>query len=168
MSWDPLPRGTNRRAPDAARDGRILAIDLGLKCGFAVFDGDGALLAYHSTRFPSTAMIKKAGWKVLMRWPNLERIVVEGDPEIAAIWHKLATKRGIAFEGVKPETWREALLKPSERKDGGSAKKAAGRIARKLIKASAAPSPKGRMTSDVCEAILIGLWAATRDTPDPR
>ena len=162
MDYDPAAATAPKQAPDPARDGRILAIDLGLKCGFAVFDDGGALLAYRSTRFPSAATIKKAGWKVLMRWPNLRLLVVEGDPELAAIWRKLAAKRGIACEGVSPETWRAALLKPSERRDGGSAKKAAARIAREIIAASDAPAPKGRMTSDVCEAILIGRWASTR------
>lgn len=161
MSWDPTDTATSngpKRANDID-DGRLLAIDLGLRCGFAVYNADGDLLAYRSTHFPSVSTIRKASYKLLARWPRLTHIVVEGDREIGEIWHKLADKRGIHFQRVSPETWRAGLLTPTERSNTANAKAAARRIARDLIAHSPAPMPKSRMTHDVCEAILIGKWA---------
>ncbi|GEM_PF-3370579 len=161
MTWDPAPRRTVRKRADAPAEATLLAIDLGLKCGFAVFDTEGTLVGYHSTRFPRPSALKAAAWNVLMRWPNLERIVAEGDAAIADQWRKLADKRGIAFERIGAEAWRVDMLKPSERTDGSTAKAAARRIAERIIASSNAPKPKARMTHDVCEAIVIGAWATS-------
>ncbi len=138
----------------------LLAIDLGLKTGFAVYSELGELVAYRSTRFPSTAAIKKAAWGVLRDIDELTHVVVEGDRLLAAIWRKVAEKRGLAFQVVTPETWRAVVLHPRERRDGSAAKKAAFELGEEIIRASDVPAPTGCLTSDVVEAVLIGQWAA--------
>ncbi len=164
-TWDPAPRHVVHKHPTAEARAVLLAIDLGLRCGFAAFDEDGDLVGYHSTHFPRPSMLRATAWKVLMRWPNLRRIVVEGDPSYAALWQKLADKRGIAFSIVRPETWRARMLKPRQCVSGQAAKQAARNLSRRIIAASTAPRPKGPMTTDVCEAIVIGAWAALADLP---
>lgn len=137
----------------------LLAIDLGLKTGFAVFGHDGELISYRSTRFPSAAAMKKASWGLLREVEHLAHLVVEGDKALATIWRNVASKQAVAFEIVRPETWREGILHPRERRSSVAAKKAAFELADKVIRASEAPAPTGDLTSDVAEAVLIGLWA---------
>ena len=139
--------------------GALLAIDLGLKTGFAVYGPCGQLRSYRSTRFPNHAAIKRAAWRVLCEIEDLTLVVMEGDARIADVWRKVARKRGAAVVMVAPHTWREVLLAPRERRSGVAAKRAADRIARELIAQSPAPLPTGRLTSDVAEAVLIGRWA---------
>lgn len=138
----------------------LLAIDLGLRAGFAVFDDCGELVSYRSTHFPSYAAMKKAAWGVLRGVDGLAHVVVEGDKNLAALWRKPAEKQGLLFESVTPETGREVLLLPRQRRDSATAKRAADELAARLIANSPAPAPTGTLTSDVAEAILIGAWAA--------
>ena len=153
MVWSPMPQGESGRAVDPARDGRLLAIDLGLRCGLSVFSDDGQLLAYRSTHFLNPATLRKVAWKVLAAWPNLTRIVVEGDRELAEVWGKLATKRSIQFTTVTPQQWRADVLKPSDRRNGQDAKVAA----RKCRGLGESPLGLGapRVSNDVRMAILI-------------
>lgn len=145
-------------SPETAQT--LLAIDLGLKAGFAVYDERGELIAYRSTRFPSTAAMKKASWGILREVEGLTAVVVEGDRNLAAIWRKVAEKQGVAIRSVAPEVWRAELLLPRERRSSADAKKAAFVLADAVIRDSDVPAPTGDLTSDVAEAVLIGLWAA--------
>lgn len=138
----------------------LLAIDLGLKAGFAVYESHGELISYRSTRFPSTAAMKKAAWGVLRDIDGLQHVIVEGDRLLAAVWRKVAEKRGLTFEIVRPETWRAVVLLPRERRDSATSKKAAFTHADEIIRASDVPAPTSQLTSDVAEAVLIGRWAA--------
>ena len=142
-------------APDAPR---LIAIDLGLKSGLAVYDQRG-LLSYRATRFPSARAIKRAAWAVLCEVDALAHVFVEGDKDLAAHWRRAAEKQSLSFQSVRPEQWREGVLLPRQRRAGTIAKRAAMSLAHELIRASAAPAPKVPLTSDVAEAILIGYWA---------
>ena len=84
----------------------------------------------------------------------------DGDRALAAHWRRAAEQQGLSFQSVAPERWREALLLPRERRSAALAKQSAKRHALTLIRASEAPLPKGSLTSDVAEAILIAHWAA--------
>ncbi len=145
-------------APEA-----LLAIDLGLRCGFAVFEVDGELLSYRSTHFPNRKALKDAAWGILKDIPNLVHVIVEGDKNLAEIWRKAAEKQGMSFEIVPPEVWRADMLTKNQRGDAQTAKANADRIALEIIEESdTAPAPKVELTNDVCEAILIGAWASSR------
>ena len=138
---------------------RLIAIDLGLKSGVAIYGSNG-LVAYRATRFPSKRAIKEAAWSVLYGVNGLQHVFVEGDRALAAHWRRAAEQQGLSFQSVAPERWREALLLPRERRSAADAKQSARRHALTLIRASEAPLPKGPLTSDVAEAILIAHWAA--------
>ena len=143
---------------DDTATSKLIAIDLGLKSGLAVYDQQG-LLSYRATRFPSTRAIKRAAWPVLYELDALTHVFVEGDKGIATHWRRAAEKLSLSFRSVRPEQWREGVLLPRQRRAGTIAKRAALSLAHELIRASAAPAPKVPLTSDVAEAILIGYWA---------
>ena len=138
---------------------RLIAIDLGLKSGVAIYEPNG-LVAYRATRFPSKRAIKRAAWSVLYGVDGLQHVFVEGDRGLAAHWRRAAEQQGLSFQSVAPERWRAALLLPRERRSAIDAKRSARRHALTLIREGDAPLPKGTLTSDVAEAILIGHWAA--------
>ena len=138
---------------------RLIAIDLGLKSGMATY-GPNGLVAYRATRFPSKRAIKEAAWSVLYGVDGLQHVFVEGDRGLAVYWKRAAEQQGLSFQSVAPERWREALLLPRERRSAAEAKRSARRHALTLIRESDAPLPKGPLTSDVAEAILIAHWGA--------
>jgi hypothetical protein len=145
--------------PDAARSVRLLAIDLGLRCGWAAFAAEGRLLAYGSRHFGSRATLRKAVPQILQEYPTLALLVVEGGGDLFAPWQKEAGRRGVALKQVMGEDWRKSLLLPYPRRSGAGAKAAAGGLAREVIGRSGAKRPTS-LRHDAAEAILVGVWAA--------
>jgi hypothetical protein len=144
--------------------GTLLAIDLGLWTGLAVFGPDGRCRRYRSTHFPNAAAIKKSVSRILAEAGEGGRcvaLVCEGDRELADIWTRAGTRRGIVCEWTSAEVWREALLWPHERRDGEQAKDTADRRAREVIAWSGGNKPIS-LRHDAAEAILIGLWGCIR------
>ncbi|RAL22343.1 hypothetical protein DL240_10870 [Lujinxingia litoralis] len=135
----------------------LLAIDLGLRCGFATYDRSGHLLRYRSTNFGSARRLRDAAWSVLRQEGPLEWVVMEGDRQLAEIWGKPATRQGARQVQVAPETWRGELLLSRKRRSGADAKAAADDLAREVITWSRATRPTS-LRHDAAEAILIGLW----------
>lgn len=135
----------------------LLAIDLGLRCGLALYARDGRLLRFSSRSFASITTLKRAAWGVLAEVPELEVVVVEGDRALGEVWRKAAEKRGARGLFVSPERWRSALLYAREQRSGKDAKRNADVLARAVIEWSGAPRPTS-LRHDAAEAILIGLW----------
>lgn len=142
-------------------EARLLAIDLGLRCGWAAFDETGRLLRYGSRHFGTRAALRKAIPQILNEYPRLTRLVVEGGGELYIPWEKEAARRGLAIRQVASEEWRAAVLKPTQRRSGEAAKEAADAVARDVIERSGAKRPTS-LRHDAAEAILVGAWAATR------
>lgn len=140
---------------------QLLAVDLGLRTGLALFDADGYLLQYHSQHFANRAALKRQLYGTLEPMRPLLAIATEGDPHLAALWSKLPLKWGARHLHVQAHTWRERLLKPREREHGGAlAKQHAQRLALATIAHSPhAPRPHGELRHDAAEAILLGVWA---------
>ncbi|HZE99102.1 MAG TPA: hypothetical protein VE981_19005 [Planctomycetota bacterium] len=138
---------------------RLLAIDLGLRCGWAAFDGSSRLLGYGSRHFGNRTALRKAIPQILDGYPQLARLVVEGGGELYLPWGKEAARRGIAILQVMSQEWRADLLKPSQRQSGVDAKEAADKVARDVIAKSGAKRPTS-LRHDAAEAILVGLWAS--------
>lgn len=139
---------------------RLLAIDLGLRCGWAAFDGEGRLLAYGSRHFGSRGMLRKAIPRILDEYPQLSLLVVEGGGDLFVPWEKEAARRGIGVKQIMGEDWRKTLLLPRDRQTGKDAKAAADIVAREVIERSGAKRPTS-LRHDAAEAILAGAWAAT-------
>jgi len=142
---------------------RLLAIDLGLRCGWAAF-GSCGLIAYGSRHYGNRTMLRKAIPRILDEYPQLELIVVEGGGDLFVPWQKEAARRGIAVKQVMGEDWRKALLLPRQRRSGADAKAAADGVARDVIERSGAKRPTS-LRHDAAEAILVGAWATSFRSP---
>ena len=141
------------------REIRLLAIDLGLRCGWAAFADAGRLTAYGSRHFGSRTTLRKAVPQILDAYPRLALLVVEGGGDLFVPWEKEAARRGIAVKQVMGEEWRRTLLLPYQRRSGEDAKAAADGLARDVIERSGAKRPTS-LRHDAAEAILVGAWAA--------
>jgi hypothetical protein len=151
----------------------LLAIDLGVKAGLALYGDDGRLRWARSHNFGSAARLRRAAATILREHHDLEVLILEGDRALAEIWCKSAQRQGILEHHlIGAETWRDLFLHARERRSGALAKDAADPLARAVIAWSGAPRPTGPLRHDAAEAILIGLWGViTRgwltDLPEP-
>lgn len=135
----------------------LLAVDLGLRTGLALYAEDGRLLWYRSQNFGSSTRLRRAVHGLLNTLPELAWLVVEGGGNLAEIWEREAGKRGVATRRIAAERWREQLLLPREQRTGKQAKHSADDLARRVIAWSGAARPTS-LRHDAAEAILIGLW----------
>jgi hypothetical protein len=135
----------------------LLAVDLGLKTGLALFSGDGALVWYRSHNFGSTERLRRGVPGILESIPDLSAIVIEGGGNLATVWLKEAERRGITPICIGAKQWRETFLYPREQRSGIEAKRHAGEMARKVIAWAQASKPTA-LRHDTAEAIMIGLW----------
>lgn len=135
----------------------LLAVDLGVRTGFACYGDDGRLRWYRSRNFGTAARLRRAIPALLQEPPDITRIVVEGGGPLATAWAREAERREVLLVQVSAETWRELFLLPREQQSGEQAKLVAGRLARRVIDWSGAPHPTS-LRHDAAEAILVGLW----------
>jgi hypothetical protein len=147
--------------------GRLLAIDLGLHSGLALFDmADGTLIDWRTHTFPDRTRFKAGVHALVERQGRmLDAVVAEGDPKIARVWAKELRKLGLVLEVVSAEDWRRDVLLPRERRDRSAARAGAVRHAERII----AESDAGRTaqcTPEAAEAICLGRWALQRGIDD--
>ena len=135
----------------------LLAVDLGVRTGFACFGEDGRLRWYRSQNFGAAARLRRAIPGLLANPDDLARVVIEGGGPLAEAWRVEAGRRGVLFQRVSAEEWRSLFLLPREQQSGPAAKAVAGRLARRVIEWSGAPRPTS-LRHDAAEAILVGLW----------
>ena len=135
----------------------LLAVDLGLKTGLALFGENGKLVWYRSHNFGTTDRLRHAVPGILNTTSDLTALVIEGGGNLATVWEKEAERRGIMLIQIGAEKWRQLFLYDREQRSGTDAKKYAGEMARKVIEWSAAPRPTA-LRHDTAEAIMIGLW----------
>src|SRR5437773_1083408 len=126
--------------PEEGRAVRLLAIDLGLRCGWAAF-GAAGLIAYGSRHFGSRTTLRKAIPQILDNYPRLPLLVVEGGGDLFVPWEKEAARRDVTVKQVMGEEWRRSILLPYQRRSGKDAKTAADGLARDLIQRSEAKRP---------------------------
>ena len=150
----------------------LLAVDLGLRTGFALYGADGRLVSYRSQNLGSRARLRRAAGSVLADHRGAERVALEGGGDIADIWVRAAERAGRRTRVIDAHVWRRRLLLPREQRHGTDAKAAADGLARAVIEWSGAPRPKGALRHDAAEAIAIGLWGVLdagwlADVPEP-
>ena len=136
----------------------LLAVDLGLKTGLALYGQEGKLIWYRSKNYGTTARLKRDVNNLLGSIPALIYIVVEGDRGLSEIWEREAVRRDIPFRQINAEHWRQKLLYAREQKSGPKAKLNADFLARNIITWSGLKGPTS-LRHDAAEAIMIGLWA---------
>ncbi len=135
----------------------LLAIDLGLKTGLALYGRNGRLAWYRSQNYSSAKRLKSAVFGIFKENPDISILVLEGGGHLADIWIKEAQRRQISIKQISAETWRKKFLYHREQRTGPQAKKNAEMFARKVIKWSGAKRPTS-LRHDAAEAILAGLW----------
>jgi hypothetical protein len=137
--------------------GALLAVDLGLRTGLALYGRDGRLISYRSRNFGTATRLRRRVPGLLDELPRLRRIVLEGGGPLARIWEHAALRRAITVRRISAETWRKRLFLVREQRNGPQAKLSATRMARRVIEWSDAPRPTA-LRHDAAEAILVGLW----------
>ena len=137
--------------------GTLLAVDLGLRTGLALYGADGRLVWYRSQNFGSSARLRRGVHGLLHDNPELERLVLEGGGPLADIWEREAGKRGVEVRRIAAEVWRRRLFYAREQRSGAQAKHNADPFARRVIEWSGAARPTS-LRHDAAEAILVGFW----------
>ena len=137
----------------------LLAVDLGLRTGLALYGDDGRLRWYRSQNFGSASRLRRAVHGLLNTLPEVRWLVLEGGGNLAGIWENEAEKRAIDVLRIGAEVWRQRLLYGREQRTGAQAKSSADPFARRIIEWSGAPRPTS-LRHDAAEAILIGFWGA--------
>lgn len=140
-----------------AKNNHLLAIDLGLRGGMALFGQDGRLRWYRSQHFGSVTQLRRAATHIIGETQNLQWILSEGDYSLAAVWERVAMKQQVRVQRVSAQAWRGDLLDGSERQSTADTKKNAVAMARRIIDWSDLAQPAS-LRHDAAEAILIGLW----------
>ncbi len=148
---------TTEHGQEEAGSGGLLAVDVGLRTGFALYGSDGRLRWYRSHNLGTAARLRRAASRVLVEAGPVSHLVLEGGGPLAMIWMKEAESRGIQVLLTSAEMWRSCLLYSREQKDRLTAKQAAGALARRVIHWSSLPGAV-RLRHDAAEAILAGLW----------
>jgi hypothetical protein len=137
----------------------LLAVDLGVRTGLALYGDDGRLRWYRSQNFGNAARLRRAVPVLLDEAGELAYLVVEGGGRLAEAWAKEAAARDIDVRWVSAEAWRSLLFYPREHRTGEIAKKRADEVARRVIEWSGARRATS-LRHDAAEAILVGLWGA--------
>lgn len=141
--------------PEASpTQGQLLAVDLGLRAGLALYGRGGRLVWYRSTNFGKLDRLRRGVYGVMQRAGTLDCVVIEGGGNLAAVWRREARRRGVSVLQIDAATWRRKLLLP---RNQGRAKYHADHLARQVIEWSNIKRPTS-LRHDAAEAILIGLW----------
>ena len=137
--------------------GSLLAVDLGLKTGLALYGRDGRLCWYRSKNYGSAASLRRGVNTLLNSLPDLLFLVLEGGGPLAVIWEREADRRKIPVRQINAEKWRQKLLYSREQMTGLKAKYYADDLARKIITWSGISRPTS-LRHDTAESILVGFW----------
>ncbi len=135
----------------------LLAVDLGVRTGFACWGDDGRLRWYRSQNFGSSARLRRGAPRILDTEPDLARLVIEGGGPLATLWRSAAEGRQLETRQVSAEEWRGLFLLAREQRTGADAKLAAARLARRAIAWGGGRAPTS-LRHDAAEAVLVGLW----------
>ena len=137
----------------------LLAVDLGVRAGFACWGDDGRLRWYRSQNFGAARRMRRAIPALLDDPPDLARLVVEGGGPLVDPWAAAGHRRALTVQIVSAEVWRPVFLLQREHGSGPQMKAVADRLARRVIAWAEGPRPTS-LRHDAAEAILVGLWGA--------
>jgi hypothetical protein len=138
--------------------GGLLAVDVGLRTGLALYGRNGRLLWVRSRHVGGLPHLRRTAAAILRETPDLARVVLEGGGPAGEIWLRAAADRRVTAALVFAETWRPRLLLDRQQRSGSDAKRFAISLARETIRWSGVTPPR-TLTDDAAEAVLVGLWA---------
>lgn len=135
----------------------LLAVDLGLRTAWALYDSEGHLSRFESRHFGNRSRLRSGVPTVVRTLPaGIEVVVAEGDAKLGKLWFDC--RPTWETELVYAEKWRRDLLWQRQRRSGPVAKEAALELAAKVIRDDACGWATG-LNDDTAEAILLGYWA---------
>lgn len=76
--------------------GSLLAVDIGIKTGIALFNDRGRLVWYRSHNFGTSSRLRRAVRSIFLSIPDLSWLVPEGGGPLADIWGNEALRRKIS------------------------------------------------------------------------
>jgi len=135
----------------------LLAVDVGLHTGLALFSEEAKLLWYRSHHISSPAKLKKVIGKLLRDEPRPSHLLLEGGGPLADLWLCEAEKLAISSRQIHAQQWREQLFYARQHRSGSQAKREADGLARQVIEQLGGKKPTS-LRHDTAEAILIGLY----------
>ncbi len=141
----------------AIKTDHLLAVDVGLHTGLALFSADARLLWYRSHHIASPAKLKKVIGKLLRDTPRPTHLLLEGGGPLAELWLREAEKLAVKAEQIHAQQWREQLFFARQHRSGPQAKREADGLARQVIERLGSKKPTS-LRHDTAEAVLIGLY----------
>lgn len=135
----------------------LLAVDLGIRAGLALYGRDGRLRWYRSKNFGNMARLRRGVRAMLQEISTPCLVLLEGGGPIADIWLAEVTYHQLPVRQISADVWRQDLFYARQQRDSATAKQTADTVARRVIEWSGAPRPTS-LRHDAAEAILIGLW----------
>ena len=90
----------------------LLAVDVGIRTGLAVFRDDGHLIWYRSQNFGAAARLKRAIPALLHEAFDPAYVVLEGGGPLVEHWTTLSERHGARVLRVSAEEWRSFFLLP--------------------------------------------------------
>lgn len=138
----------------------LLAVDVGVRTGLALYGADGRLRWYRSHNLGSIARLRRAAPALIIEHAATV-VVAEGGGTVANVWERACERLAVRYVGVSAERWRADLLLARDQRTGEDAKRTADTIARRVIEWSGAPRPTS-LRHDAADAILVGLWGAVQ------
>jgi hypothetical protein len=159
----------------------LVAVDLGLRTGLALYSEEGRLLEYQNAIYGSAEELRVGCLALLAEWEAKYQQAVDEDDEVISyrISHVALEGADVALKAlwrdmihdhlndahillVKPEEWRADLLLSKEKASGEAAKEASRLIARQLVADYGGRLHKGKFPTDVAEAVLLGYHVSRR------
>lgn len=139
----------------------LLAVDLGLRTGLALYGPDTRLVWYRSQHYATRTSLRRGVQGLLDACSDTTHLVLEGGGPIANIWVKEAERRGLMVLQIAAEDWRGRFFESKDQRGRYKSKLTAAVLARRIIEWSGAPRPTS-LRHDAAEAILIGLWGVLK------
>lgn len=136
----------------------LLAVDVGLYTGLALFNRNAQLLWYRSHHPAGAPQLKRLVAKQLRTPPRPTHIYYEGGGPLAAIWEKEAVALSLMPVQVQAQQWRQRLFHARQHSSSAVAKREALLMAHKTIHTLGGKKPTS-LRHDTAEAILIGVYA---------
>lgn len=150
-------RESRKLVQSAVKNNHLLAIDLGLRGGMALYGQDGRLRWFRAQHFGCVTQLRRAATRIIGETQNLQWILSEGDYSLAAVWERVAMKQQVRVQRVSAQAWRGDLMAGAAHMSAADAKKSCIALARRIIDWSDLAQPT-TLRYDAAEAILIGLW----------
>ena len=137
--------------------GHLLAVDVGLHTGLALFNDQADLLWYRSHHIATPGKLKKIIAKLLREPPRPTHLFLEGGGPLAELWQFEATKCPLAVRQLPAEQWRRKFFYDRQMRSGPLAKREALVLARQVIE-QLGQKKATSLRHDTAEAILVGVF----------